>query len=47
MSMNQFMAIFNMADARVSNVRYYPIRDYDTSRAQLFLKPITETDRLN
>ena len=36
-----------MADARVTNVRYYPIKNYETSSAQLLLWPINETDRFS
>ena len=33
--MIEVIAKFKMADARGSNVRYYPIKTYNTSRAQL------------
>ena len=45
--MIEVIAKFKMADARGSNVRYYPIKTYNTSRAQLLFWPINETDRFS
>ena len=45
--MIEFIAKFKMADARGSNVRYYPIKSYNPPRAQLLFWPINETDRLS